>query len=119
MEWLRKLFNETGTLVAVISGALIGLIAGIANGLIQRKHGGWPGFFSAIVTGVVVSIIVGLLLQDHIQSEPLRYAVVGLCAVISDDIWAGLKTLGAGVRKDPLGAISRLIDAIRGKGDKS
>lgn len=118
MEWLRKFFNEPGTLIAVASGGVIGLVVGIANGIIQRKHGGWGGFFSAIMWGVIVSVLVGLLVQDYIESEALRFAIIGLCAVISDDIVTGLRTFGAGLRTDPVGYVAKVLNALRGKSNQ-
>lgn len=115
MEWLKRFFNEPGTLFAIFTSGALGMIIGIANGVIQRKHGGWTGFFGAIATGTAVALIVGLGIQDYVKSETFRLAIIGACTVVSDDIWAGLKTLGTGMRTDPLGAISRLIDAIRGR----
>lgn len=118
MDWLRKFFNEPGTLIAVASSGIIGLVVGIANGIIQRKHGGWAGFFSAIVWGMIVSILVGLLVQDYIESEPLRLAIVGMCAVISEDIVTGLRTFGQGLRTDPVGSVAKLLNALRGRSNK-
>lgn len=115
MDFWRKLFNEPLTLVAIVSSGIIGFVVGIANGVIQKKHGGWPGFFQALVTAITVSVLVGLAVQRYVEHETVRLAIVGVCALISDDILAGLKAFGAGVRKDPLAAISRLIDALRGK----
>jgi hypothetical protein len=115
MDGWKRLFNEPGTLFAIFSSGMIGLGVGIANGVVQRKHGGWSGFFGAITVGVAVAVIVGLGVEDYIKSETLRLAIVGVCAVISDDIWNGLKTFGAGLRTDPLGSISRFIDALRGR----
>jgi len=115
MDWLKRFFNEPGTLVAIFSSGFIGFLIGVANGIIQRKHGGWPRFFGALATGIVVSVIVGLGIQDYVEAEGFRLAIIGACAVVSDDIWAGLKTLGQGVRSDPLGMLSRLVGAVRGK----
>ncbi len=115
MDWLKRLVNEPGTLIAIFSSGLVGFVIGMANGVIQRKHGGWSGFFSAICTGVSVSIIVGLGLQEYIKSEAFRLAIIGICAVIADDIWTGLKAFGSSLRTDPLGAIARLLDALRGR----
>ena len=115
MDLLRKFFNEPGTLIAILSSAVIGLVVGFANGLIQKKHGGWPGFFSAVATGAVVAVIVGLGIQDYVPSETFRIAIIGVCAVVSDDIWAGFKALGQGLRTDPLGFLTRIIDAMRGR----
>lgn len=115
MDWLKKFFQDPGTLIAILSSGAIGLLVGFANGIIQKKHGGWGGFFGAIATGVVIAIITGLAVQDYVASETYRIAIIGACTVISDDIWAGLKALGQGLRVDPLGYLTRIIDALRGR----
>jgi hypothetical protein len=115
MDWLKRLFNEPVTLGVLVSSGMIGFAMGAVNGIIQRKHGGWQGFFSALFVGAGVALIVGLGIQDYVKSETFRLAIIGACAVVSDDIWAGLKTLGQGLRSDPLGSIFKVIDALRGK----
>lgn len=115
MDWLKRLFNEPVTLGVLISSGVAGLVMGAVNGIIQQKRGGWPGFFSAMFVGMGVALIVGLGIQDYIKSETLKLAIIGACAVVSDDIWSGLKTLGTGLRTDPLGTVFRVIDALRGK----
>lgn len=115
MDWLRKLFNEPSTLVVIFSSGVVGLVVGFANGIIQKRHGGWSGFWGALLTGVAVAVIVGLGVKNYIESETLRLAIIGVCTVVSDDIWAGLKTLGAGLRNDPLGTVVRIFDAIRAR----
>lgn len=115
MDWLRKFFQEPGTLLAIMTSGVIGLVVGFANGIIQRRHGGWSGFFAAIFIGIIIAVIVGLGIQDYIQSETYRIAIVAACAVISDDIWAGLKALGQGLKADPLGYLTRIIGALRGR----
>ncbi|SEA50754.1 hypothetical protein [Variovorax sp. YR216] len=114
-DWIKKLFNEPHTLGIMASSAIVGAIAGLAQGVVQKRHGGWGGLLRAVLTGVVVAIIVGLGIEDFVGSETLRLAIVGACAVISEDIWAGLKMLGNGMRKDPLGFAARLLDALRGR----
>lgn len=115
MDWLKRIFNDPATMVALISSGVLGFVVGIANGVVQKKHGGWSGFFGALLTGTVIAVIVGLGTVDYIQSETARLAIVGLCAVISDDIWAGLKSLGVGLRTDPLGTLMRIFDALRAR----
>lgn len=111
----KKFFQEPGTITVLISSGFIGLLAGVANGVVQKKHGGWQGFFSSLLMGVLIAVIAGLAIQEYIKSEALRLAIVGGCAVIADDIVAGLRTFGEGVRTDPFGAVARLIDALRGR----
>lgn len=98
-----------------MTSGFIGLAVGATNGFAQRKYGGWGGFFTALSTGVVVAVIIGLGIQDYIPSETFRLAIVAAAAVISDDIWAGLRAIGRLIREDPLGSLARLIDALRGK----
>lgn len=114
MDWLKRFFNDPATMVILFSSGVIGFIVGIANGVVQKRHGGWTGFFAAICTAIAISMIVGLGIDGYVTNKSLRLAIVGVCALISDDIRAGLMALGAGLRTDPLGAISRFIDALRG-----
>lgn len=115
MDWLKKFFTEPGTLAALVTSGLIGFIVGVANGVVQKRHDGWTGFFSAVATGVTISLIVGLGIEGYVHNEAARLAIIGACAVISDDIRAGLKALGSGIRTDPLGTITRIFDALRAR----
>lgn len=112
---LKKLFSEPQTLGIIITSGVAGFFVGVLQGIVQKRHGGWGGFFSAILTGIIVSVIVGLAIQSFVTSETLRLAIVGACAVVSEDIWNGLKTLGFGLRQDPFGFVVRVLDAIRGR----
>ena len=114
-DWLKKLFTEPHTFGIIISSALVGLFAGLAQGVVEKRHGGWGGFLRALLTGVAVAVIVGLGIEGFVASETLRLAIVGACAVVSEDIWMGLRAMGGAMRKDPLGFAVRLLDAIRGR----
>lgn len=113
MEW-RKVFTEPGTLIAILTSSIVGLCVGSAQGLVQHKYGGWSGFFGAIATAMVVSVLVGLSLQEYVHQEALRLALIGASAVIADDIWAGLRAMGRLIREDPLGTVSQFFAALRG-----
>jgi hypothetical protein len=116
MDWdWKKLFSDPRTVAALFAGGLIGLVIGTINGVIQKRHGGWPAFFAAICTGVGVAMIVNVGISEYIKSETARIAIVAVCAIISDDIWAGFKTLGVGFRKNPLDSVFRVLDALRGR----
>jgi undecaprenyl pyrophosphate phosphatase UppP len=114
MDW-KKFFSDPTTVVAMFTSGVAGLLIGIINGVVQKRHGGWSAFCAAIATGTGVAIIVGLALHEYVKSETLKLAIIGFCAVISDDIWAGFKTLGTGFRNNPLDSVSRVLDALRGR----
>lgn len=115
MEWLRKFFSDPRTLGVILASGVIGLAVGFVSGLIERKHGGWLAFWQSIGKGIVVAVIVGLGIQSYVQEETMRLCIIGAAAVISDDIWLGLRAIGRLLKEDPLGTIGRLINAFRGK----
>lgn len=114
-EWTRKFFSEPGTVITMFTSGALGFLVSIANGVIQKRHGGWSAFWGAVTTGTVIAILVGLSVSEYVKSEAMRYAIIGFCAIISDDIWAGFKTLGAMFRSNPLDAIFRVLSALRGQ----
>jgi len=115
-DWVKKLFNEPATLGIMLPSAIVGLIAGITQGVVVKRHGGWGGLLRAMLTGVAVAVFVGLGIEDFIESETARLAIVGACAVISEEIWDGLHWFGSELRRDPLGFIVRLVNVARGRG---
>lgn len=114
-DWAKKLFSEPQTLGIILTSGVIGLLAGVWQGTIQRRHGGWGGFFQGVVSGAIVAVLAGLAVQPFVESESLRLAIVGTLAVVSEDILAGFKTIGKSIRVDPFAVIFRVVDALRGR----
>ena len=115
IDWLSSFFESKATLRVILVSCVIGTFAGVVQGVIQFRHGGMLGFFRAICAGALVAVLVGLASHDYIDSELLRLAMVGVCAVLADDVYESLKVLGAGLRTDPPGYLQRILAAIRGK----
>ena len=121
LDWIKKLFTEPTTLGVIVTSALLGLIMGLGAGVNQFENKRWAGIVRAALLGVCVAVIVGLGVADYVKNETARLAIVGACAAIGEDIWCGLKAVGRGMRTDPLGYLSRLLAALRGRptgGDK-
>ncbi len=120
-DWLKRIFTESTLVGIILASAIIGLIGGLASGAAQFRRNGLGGMVRAAIIGVFVAIIVGLGVADYVNSEAAKLAIVGACAAIGESILAGLHALGTGLRTDPLGTLSRIIDALRGHppGDKS
>lgn len=114
-QFFEYLNIQGATLAVLLSSAVMGLIGSSAAGAAQFKHGGWGGVIRALVIGIVVAILVGFGLNDYVDSQFFKFAIIGGCAAIGEDIWFGLKAMGAGLRQDPLGYAGRIIDALRGR----
>lgn len=113
-DWFKKLFSEPQTLGVIVTSGVVGLFIGATTGIIQRRHGDWPSFFASVATAAGVAVICGLAINDLVPSETLRFAIIGVCAVVSEDILGGLRALGRGLRADPIGFVVRVLDALRG-----
>lgn len=114
-SWLEYLSIQSSTLALLITSALIGLFGSAVAGAAQFKHGGWGGVIKALAMGMGVAVLVGFGVSDYVQSQTLKFAIIGGCAAIAEDIWFGLKAMGTGLRTDPLGYVGRVVDALRGR----
>lgn len=118
MKWLDQFFEalsiQPTVATVMLSSLIVGLFGSAMAGAAQFKHAGWSGVGRALVIGSGVAVLVGFGVSDYIESQTLRFAVIGGCAAIGEDIWFGLKSIGSGLRNDPLGYVSRVIDAFRG-----
>lgn len=108
--------EDLSTLITVmtVSGA-IGLVVGIARGIIQQKHGSIGGFIRGAVASILVAVLVAWGLADTALSVTSKNAITGICSFIADDILLGLLSLGSLIGKDPIGFLSRLASAYRGQ----
>lgn len=108
--------DEITTLwAAMAASGAIGLVVGIARGIIQQKHGTIGALLRGAVASVLVAVIVSWGLTDTGLSVTTKGAITGICAFIADDILLGLLSLGALIGKDPIGFLSRLAAAYRGQ----
>lgn len=106
---------QSATIAVLVWSAVMGLIGSAAAGAAQFKHGGWGGVLRALIIGIVVAILVGFGLDGYVTSQFAKFAIIGGCAAIGEDIWFGLKAIGTGLRQDPLAYIQRVLAALRGQ----
>lgn len=110
--------NTTDTLLATASAAgFIGLLTGIARGIIQQKHHGWGGFFRGMVASVFVGVMVGWGLADMELSMTKQAIIIALASFLADDVLLGLQELARLFGADPFGTIDRVWKAFRGQGN--
>lgn len=62
----------------VLKAAPLGAAAFLARGLLSQERLSWGALTRSAAAAAVVSVIVGLGIRDHIASESLRFAIVGL-----------------------------------------
>lgn len=104
LNWLSQRF----TLLIAIQSAVIGVIMVVLAGLGSEPPHTFRQWVQILSVGTLVSILVGWVAQEYIHIEVLRHAVIGLCAVVSRDIFFAVKSLGSRFAKDPLGTLAAL-----------
>lgn len=103
---------------ALVTGAaagVIGLMVGIARGVIHNRHGSVGQWLGGVAAAVLVSVLLGWGLEALATPRAWQYPIIGACAYVADDVLAGLRTLGQMVRSDPIGGVMRVLDALRGR----
>lgn len=119
MQRLEAFFSYisglSGTVSIVLTSMVLGLFGSSVAGAAQFKHGGWGGVIRALAMGMGIAVLVGFGVSDYVESQTLKFAIIGGCAAIAEDIWFGLKAMGTGLRSDPLAYVGRVLDALRGK----
>lgn len=101
--------------VAGTSG-LLGLVVGIAAGIVSKRYGDWRGWVRGLVSAVLVGALVGLGIHDSTLAAATQGAVIGACAFVAPDILDGLMQLASLIRADPIGFVRRVRNALRGGG---
>lgn len=113
MSWLTDEQAKLAS-IATASGAA-GVFIATARYTIQHRPGGWVGWLVGGVASSLVAVLVGLALDGSSLSPGQRWALIGVCAYLAEDILIGTLALAALMRGDPLGVLARLLAALRGK----
>lgn len=66
--------------------APLGAAAFLARGLLSQEKMSWGCLIRSGTAAAVVSVIVGLGIRDHIASESLRFAIVGLAGFSAPEL---------------------------------
>lgn len=107
--------NTNKVLAAATSAGIIGLVTGIARGVVQQKHNGWTGFFRGLVASVLVAVLMGWTLADLDVSPTKQAVIIGVCAYLADDVLLGLQEVARLFGADPFGTLQRIRQAMRGQ----
>jgi len=91
-----------------------GVIVGVAKGVVRRYGGIWS-WIALLVASALVSVLVGLAIQDSGLSYTQKSAVIGICAYLAEDILLGIGMLAGLFARDPIRTIRLFWDALRGK----
>lgn len=109
--------SKWAPLVTIVTTAGIGgAIIGALRTIIQRRYGGWLMWLSLMSCSVLTAVLVSLAIHDTGLSPSLQAAIIGVSAFLAEDILLGLGALGSLFSKDPIGAVRKIWDAVRGKG---
>lgn len=69
-----------------LKAAPLGAAAMLARGLLSQEKLSWGWIARSAAAAAVVSVVVGLAIRDHIASESLRFACVGLSGFSAPEI---------------------------------
>lgn len=109
--------SKWGPLITIVTSAGLGGAAiGALRTIIQRRYGGWLMWLSLMACSVLTAILVSLAIHDTGLSPALQAAIIGVSAFLAEDILLGIGALGAMFSKDPIGAVRKIWDAVRGRG---
>lgn len=95
--------------------SFIGLAIGMMRAVVQEKYKGWLGFFRCVCASLMVAVLVGWGLQGTTFSAPTRSMIVGLTALVADDVLVSVLTIAKLMGKDPFDFLLRIISAYRGQ----
>lgn len=104
--------NRAGWVAA--PSAVIALVLATLRGVIAQKYGGLVGWLRGIFASLIVAVLVGFYLEGTNLPTLLKWAIVGTCAFLADDVLAGMLVLGSLFRNDPREFFRSIVDIFRG-----
>lgn len=107
MQRLIQQVEEYGLTAILIALAII------ARLLMDREPVTIVRVARLVVSGVFVGSMVSLALADTMYSETTRGAIIGVSALLSEDVIIGLLTLGRKAGQNPGAVIDALIKRWR------
>lgn len=96
------------------AGAGIGVIVGMLRGLIEQKYGSLTAWIGGLAAAMLVGVLTHLGLHDVAMAPTMKVAIVCGAAFVADDALRGLRALGQMIGADPVGALRRIVQALRG-----
>ena len=69
-----------------LKAAPLGAAAFLARGLLSQERLSWGYLIRSGLAAAVVAVIVGLAIRDHVASESLRFACVGLAGFSAPEL---------------------------------
>lgn len=102
----------------VALGAVVGLVAGVFAGVIQKRHGSIGAWVRGIIVAVFVGTVAALCMESVAWPPAMEIAVIAVAAYTGEDVLAGIAAVMKMFGADPLGAATRVWDALKGGGPK-
>lgn len=98
--------------------ASIAFMAGFARFAFSDKKSLWS-FFRGVVLAGFIGLMTSLGIVDLPVSEGVKGMIIGVTSFCADEVAMFIIAVANEVRKDPLGYVSKFIDALRGAGPKT
>jgi hypothetical protein len=100
-----------------MKAAPLGAAAFLARGLLSQERLSWGYLLRSGFAAAVVAVVVGMAIRDHIASESLRFACVGLAGFSAPELVdAAIRWTKAKAEAKVREAEAQLKQTSRGKG---
>lgn len=101
-------------LKAVQNPFAYGFGAGVVRFLIGDRHAGWKALVTNIIISMFVSGAAMLYLSEETYTPSKKAFFTIIAALLARDLLIALFSIGAQLRRDPVGFTKRLREAFKG-----
>lgn len=105
---------DAATLKLAAVGAVIGAGVSAARHVIEQKYGSWGVWLRGMVAGVLAGIITSLLLDGIDLPHAVELGITCIAVYVADDALQGIRVIGRMFGAEPIAALRRVIDGLRG-----
>ena len=104
---LAAFVSKYGTVV------IFGAMGALVRFMVLPRKDSYGALIRAIMIAIFVSLMVNELAKTYELSESNTVIVIGISALLADDIVQALLKLGKALAEDPLGVVEKLINIKR------
>ena len=107
-------FVESTAFKLVAIGAAIAVLVHAARHVIEQKYGSWGAWLRGLAAAVLTGVVVSLLMDAVDLPHTVEMAIVAIAVYVADDVLQAVRAMGSLIAQDPMNAVRRFINGLRG-----